>query len=148
MAAAIGNAATPFVADVTDGTAVRAAAADAIAAFGEVDVVVNNAGWSHPNRPMLEVDEAAFDKVYAVNVKSIYHVTHAFVPHWRAIGRGVMLNVGSTAGLRPRPGLSWYNGSNIEGKPRVFLPYVGGLPKYMERCNAVAEHGYEGFVLS
>ncbi len=43
---------------------------------------------------------------------------------------------------------SWYNGANIEGKPRVFLPYVGGLPQYMERCNEVAAQGYEGFVLS
>ena len=43
---------------------------------------------------------------------------------------------------------SWYNGANIEGKPRVFLPYVGGLPKYMDRCNEVAAHGYDGFVLS
>jgi 3-oxoacyl-[acyl-carrier protein] reductase len=110
-AAAIGNAATSFVADVADGAAVREAAAAAIDAFGTVDILVNNAGWSHPNRPMLEVDEAAFDKVFDVNVKSIYHFTHAFVPHWRAVGRGVMLNVGSTAGLRPRPGLSWYNAS-------------------------------------
>ena len=43
---------------------------------------------------------------------------------------------------------SWYNGANIEGKPRVFLPYVGGLPVYMDKCNDVAAHGYEGFVLS
>lgn len=111
VAEAIGNAATPFVADVSDGEAVRRAAAECFAAFGTVPVLVNNAGWSHPNRPMLEIDEAAFDKVFAVNVKSIYHFTHAFVPHWRETGGGVMLNVGSTAGLRPRPGLSWYNGS-------------------------------------
>lgn len=111
VAEAIGNAATPFVADVTDGEAVRRAAEAAFDAFGTVSILVNNAGWSHPNRPMLEIDEAAFDKVFAVNVKSIYHFTHAFVPHWREAGSGVMLNVGSTAGLRPRPGLSWYNGS-------------------------------------
>jgi len=43
---------------------------------------------------------------------------------------------------------SWYLGANIEGKPRVFLPYVGGLPAYMDRCNDIAAHGYEGFVLS
>ncbi len=111
VSASIGNAATPFVADVADGAAVREAAQAAMDAFGEVDILVNNAGWSHPNRPVLEIDEDSFDKVFAINVKSIYHFTQAFVPHWRAIGRGVMLNVGSTAGLRPRPGLSWYNGS-------------------------------------
>ncbi|XWN32300.1 MAG: SDR family oxidoreductase [Devosia sp.] len=111
VARAIGNSATPFVADVADGEAVHAAAKEAIATFEEIDIVVNNAGWSHPNQPLLEVDEAAFDKVFAINVKSIYHFTHAFVPHWRSIGRGVMINIGSTAGLRPRPGLTWYNGS-------------------------------------
>jgi cyclohexanone monooxygenase len=42
---------------------------------------------------------------------------------------------------------SWFLGANIPGKPRVFLPYVGGLPKYIERCDAVAANGYEGFEL-
>jgi len=79
--------------------------------FGVPDVVVNNAGTTHPNRPMLEVDEAAFDRVYAVNVKSIFHMAHAVVPLMRARRSGTILNVGSTAGIRPRPGLTWYNGS-------------------------------------
>jgi 3-oxoacyl-[acyl-carrier protein] reductase len=60
---------------------------------------------------MLEVDEAAFDRVHAVNVKSIFHMAHAVVPAMRARRSGVILNVGSTAGIRPRPGLTWYNGS-------------------------------------
>jgi 3-oxoacyl-[acyl-carrier protein] reductase len=74
-------------------------------------VVINNAGVSHRNRPMLEVDEAEFDRVFAVNVKSIFHMAHAAIPVMRAQGGGVIINVGSTAGLRPRPGLTWYNGS-------------------------------------
>lgn len=79
--------------------------------FGTVDIVVNNAGTTHKNQPLLEVDEATFDRVYAVNVKSIYYMTFAVVPVMRRSRRGVVLNVGSTAGMRPRPGLTWYNGS-------------------------------------
>ncbi len=79
--------------------------------FGRLDVVVNNAGWTHRNRPMLEVDEDTFDRVFDINVKSIFHMTHAVVPMMRTQGGGVILNVGSTAGIRPRPGLTWYNAS-------------------------------------
>jgi len=79
--------------------------------YGAPDIVVNNAGTTHSNRPMLEVDEATFDLVYAVNVKSIFHMAHAVVPLMKKRKSGVILNVGSVAGIRPRPGLSWYNGS-------------------------------------
>ncbi|MES2229078.1 MAG: glucose 1-dehydrogenase [Burkholderiaceae bacterium] len=82
-----------------------------VAAFGVPDIVVNNAGTTHSNRPMLEVDEASFDLVYAVNVKSIFHMAHAVVPLMQQRRSGVILNVGSVAGIRPRPGLTWYNGS-------------------------------------
>ncbi|MBA2412767.1 MAG: SDR family oxidoreductase [Burkholderiaceae bacterium] len=79
--------------------------------FGVPDIVVNNAGTTHTNMPLLEVDEATFDRVFAVNVKSIYHMTLAVVPLMRQRKGGVILNVGSTAGIRPRPGLTWYNAS-------------------------------------
>ncbi|WP_293223327.1 SDR family oxidoreductase [Ottowia sp.] len=78
---------------------------------GRLDVVVNNAGWTHRNRPMLEVSEAEFDKVYAVNMKSIYWSAVHAVPALRAGGGGSLINIASTAGIRPRPGLTWYNGS-------------------------------------
>ncbi len=78
---------------------------------GKLDVVVNNAGWTHRNRPMLEVSEAEFDRVYAVNVKSIYLSALHAVPTMRRHGGGSFINIASTAGLRPRPGLTWYNGS-------------------------------------
>jgi len=84
---------------------------DCVQHFGVPDIVVNNAGTTHLNRPMLEVDEASFDRVYAVNVKSIFHMARAVLPLMRARRSGVILNIGSTAGLRPRPGLTWYNGS-------------------------------------
>jgi len=111
VAGAIGAAAVPFTCDVTDGAAVARVAEATVAEFGAVDILVNNAGTSHRNGPLLDVDEAMFDKVFAVNVKSIFHACHAFVPHWRSLGRGVMINIGSTAGIRPRPGLTWYNAS-------------------------------------
>ncbi len=111
VAAEIGESALAVKADVSVGTDVSAAVAAVIEAFGSVDVVVNNAGWSHRNQPLLNVDEATFRKVFDINVTSIFHMTHAVVPHWRERGSGVMLNVGSTAGIRPRPGLTWYNAS-------------------------------------
>jgi 3-oxoacyl-[acyl-carrier protein] reductase len=73
--------------------------------------VVNNAGTTHRNSPMTEVDEATFDRIFAVNVKSIYHMAQAVVPLMRQRGSGVILNIGSTAGPRPRPGLVWYAGT-------------------------------------
>ena len=78
---------------------------------GRLDVVVNNAGWTHRNRPMLEVSEAEFDKVYAVNMTSIYWSAVHAVPALRQGGGGSFINIASTAGIRPRPGLTWYNGS-------------------------------------
>lgn len=84
----------------------------AVERFGRLDVVVNNAGITHRNGPMLEVDEATFDRVFAVNVKSIYLSAVHAVPVFRRQGTGgAFVNVASTAGLRPRPGLTWYNGS-------------------------------------
>jgi 3-oxoacyl-[acyl-carrier protein] reductase len=80
-------------------------------AFGGVHIMINNAGITHRNRPMLEVDEREFDRIYAVNVKSIYLSAVHFVPHFRKAGGGVFVNIASTAAVRPRPGLTWYNGS-------------------------------------
>jgi len=111
VADAIGEAAIAMRCDVADGASVKAAVDTALARLGDIAIVVNNAGISHKNRPMLEVGEAEFDRVYAVNVKSIFHMAHAIVPHLRRRGGGVIVNVTSTAGLRPRPGLTWYNGS-------------------------------------
>ena len=79
--------------------------------FGRIDILVNNAGITHKNGPMLGVDEATFDRVFAVNVKSIYLAARHVVPVLRRQGGGAMINIASTAGLRPRGGLVWYCGS-------------------------------------
>jgi 3-oxoacyl-[acyl-carrier protein] reductase len=81
------------------------------AAADKLDIIVNNAGWTHRNKPYLEVTEAEFDRVYAVNVKSIYLSAIHAVPVFRKRGGGCFVNIGSTAGIRPRPGLTVYNSS-------------------------------------
>ena len=81
------------------------------AAGDQLDIIVNNAGWTHRNKPYLEVGEAEFDKVYAVNVKSVYLSALHAVPVFRRRGGGCFVNIASTAGLRPRPGLTVYNSS-------------------------------------
>jgi 3-oxoacyl-[acyl-carrier protein] reductase len=111
VARAIGNNAVAIACDVSRKADVDAAAAETVSAFGAIDILVNNAGAAHRNRPMLEVDEAEFDRVFAVNVKSIFLFAHAVIPVFRRQGHGVIINIGSTAGIRPRPGLAWYNAS-------------------------------------
>jgi 3-oxoacyl-[acyl-carrier protein] reductase len=111
VAAELGSGAAAFACDVARRADVEALVDFTLQRFGALDIVVNNAGWTHRNQPMLEVDEASFDRVYAINVKSIYLMALAAVPVMRPRRRGVILNIGSTAGIRPRPGLTWYNGS-------------------------------------
>lgn len=108
---AAGGRAAFTAADVTKSADMKALIDGTVAQYGRLDVMVNNAGWTHRNRPALEVSEEEFDKCYAVNVKSIYLATLHAVPHFRAGGGGAFINIASTAGVRPRPGLTWYNGS-------------------------------------
>jgi 3-oxoacyl-[acyl-carrier protein] reductase len=110
-AAAISNSAVAVACDVSRREDVNAAVKAAVDAFGGIDILVNNAGMSHRRRPMLEVDEAEFDRLMDVNVKSIFLFAHAVVPLMSKKKSGVIINIGSTAGIRPRPGLTWYNGS-------------------------------------
>ena len=111
VAAEIGGHAVAFTFDVTKRAEIDVMVADTVKRFGTIDIVVNNAGWTHKNGPLLDVDEATFDRVYDINVKSIFFMIHAVVPLMRAKRSGVILNIGSTAGIRPRPGLTWYNSS-------------------------------------
>ena len=109
-ASEIGDAACAVAGDVTSAQDIeRAVEAAAELGRGRLDIVVNNAGWTHRNKPMMEVGEDEFDRLYAVNVKSIFHMTRAVLPRMREQGGGTILNIGSTAGIRPRPGLTWYN---------------------------------------
>ena len=111
MAAKLGANALGVAADLTKGAEVDRAVAETLKAFVKLDIVVNNAGWTHRNKPLLEVTEEEFDRIYAINVKAIYLMTRATTLPLRDAGGGSVINIGSTAGVRPRPGLTWYNGS-------------------------------------
>ncbi|MBL8699260.1 MAG: glucose 1-dehydrogenase [Alphaproteobacteria bacterium] len=98
-------------ADVAKAADVKAMVGATLDAFGRVDIMVNNAGYTHRNQSMLNVDETMFDRIFAVNVKAIYLAALEVIPVFRRQGGGVILNTASTAGLRPRPGLTLYNAS-------------------------------------
>lgn len=130
VAKALGANAKAVATDVANADSVNAMVKACVDAFGTPDIVINNAGTTHKNQPMLQVDEKTFDRMFAVNVKSIYYMAHAVIPLMRARGKGgVIINVGSTAGIRPRPGLSWYNGSkgavNLLSKAMPVAPITG-----------------------
>ncbi|MBC7709616.1 MAG: glucose 1-dehydrogenase [Rhizobacter sp.] len=111
VAADLGPAARAIACDVSKSVDVHAAVQACVDEFGIPDIVVNNAGTTHRSQPMLDVDEATFDRVFNVNVKSIFHMSHAVIPLMRQRRQGSIINIGSTAGIRPRPGLTWYNAS-------------------------------------
>ena len=109
-----GGKASFIAADVTKDASVKALIDATVKAHGGLDCVVNNAGWTHRNKPLLEVTEEEFDRVYSVNMKSIFLTAKHAVPVFRAQGKaraGNFINIASTAGVRPRPGLTYYNGS-------------------------------------
>ena len=111
MAAALGQDAISQQVDVSDVDSVQAMADVVHSVFGSLDVLVNNAGVTHMPTPLEDVSEADFERVFAVNMKSVYLTARAFVPDMKARGMGAILNVASTAGLSPRPNLNWYNAS-------------------------------------
>jgi 3-oxoacyl-[acyl-carrier protein] reductase len=108
---AAGGRASFAYGDVSQGADVAGLLQSALGAFGDLHVVVNNAGVSHRNQSMLTVSEQEYDRVFAINVKSLYWSAQHFVPHFTQRGGGAFVNIASTAGVRPRPGLVWYNGS-------------------------------------
>lgn len=97
--------------DVSKADSVQAMVDQAMAAWGHVDVMVNNAGVSHLPQPLEDVSEADFDRVLDVNVRSIYLTARALVPAMKARGAGCFVQISSTAGISPRPNLNWYNAS-------------------------------------
>lgn len=111
VASEIGQAAIWTQTDVSMRSEIDAMVQAATSAFGRVDIMVNNAGFSHRNGSMLGIDDETFDLITAVNMKAIYYSAQAVVPLMEKQGAGVIINTASTAGLRPRPGLTWYNAS-------------------------------------
>ena len=111
VASQIGNSAFAMEADVSIDGDVSRMVQEALDRWGQLDILVNNAGTTHRNQPMTEVTEEEYDRIFAVNVKSVYLSARHVVPVMKKQGFGVILNVASTAGVRPRPGLVWYNTS-------------------------------------
>jgi 3-oxoacyl-[acyl-carrier protein] reductase len=111
VADSLGSSARFIHTDVSRGGDMAGMVAAALENFGGLDILVNNAGYTHRNGSMLDVTEEEIDRIHAVNVKSLYHGAKSAVPVFRERGGGVILNIASTAGVRPRPGLVWYNGS-------------------------------------
>ena len=111
VAGEIGDSAIAVVADVSKNSDVEAMIQQTVAQWGRLDILVNNAGTTHRNKPMTEVTEEEFDRIFAVNVKSVFLTARHGVPLMKEQGHGIILNIASTAGLRPRPGLAWYNTS-------------------------------------
>ena len=97
--------------DVANGASVQAMTDMALALMGHIDILVNNAGITHLPTALEDVSEEDFDRVLAVNAKSVYLTARSIVPHMKERGRGAILNVASTAGVSPRPRLNWYNAS-------------------------------------
>ena len=105
--------------------------------YGNIDIVVNNAGVTHKPKFMESVDEKDFNRVFNVNAKSVYLSAKYFVPKMKKIKKGVILNVASTAGLSPRPKLNWYNASKgwmITATKAMAIE----LAPYNVRVNAIA----------
>jgi len=111
VASQIGNSAFAMEADVSIDGDVSRMVQEALDRWGQLDILVNNAGTTHHNQPMTEVTEEEYERIFAVNVKSVYLGARHVVPVMKKQGFGVILNVASTAGVRPRPGLVWYNTS-------------------------------------
>jgi 3-oxoacyl-[acyl-carrier protein] reductase len=134
VAREIGGKAAHIAVDVSKKKEVDAMVAEAVKTFGGLDIMVNNAGYTHKNQPMLDVTEEEFDRIFAVNVKAIYLAALACVPELEKRGGGVIINTASTAGLRPRPGLTWYNGS--KGAAVILTKSMAGElgPKNIRVC--------------
>jgi 3-oxoacyl-[acyl-carrier protein] reductase len=111
LAAELGDNTVAQAVDVGNAASVSAMAEAALATFGQLDILVNNAGVTHLPTPLEDVSEDDFDRVFNVNMKSVYLTARALVPHMKERGAGAILNVASTAGVSPRPNLNWYNAS-------------------------------------
>lgn len=111
MATSLGENACAQTVDVAHGGSVEEMITTAQETWGQIDIMVNNAGVTHLPAAMEDVSEEDFDRVVAINMKSIYLTARTLVPVMKAQGSGVILNIASTAGVSPRPRLNWYNAS-------------------------------------
>ena len=95
--------------DVSNSSSFKNMVNETLEKFGKIEIMVNNAGITHLPNSMEHVTEEEFDKIFSVNSKSVYFSAKYLVPLMTSSGGGNILNVASTAGISPRPNLSWYN---------------------------------------
>jgi len=98
-----------FHVDVSNSSSMQKLSEYVLNKYKNIDIMVNNAGITHLPKPLEEVTEEEFDKVFSVNSKSVFFCGKFFVPHMKREKKGSILNIASTAGLSPRPNLNWYN---------------------------------------
>lgn len=111
LAREMGDHATAQRVDVADAASVRDMTIAAQDIWGHIDILVNNAGVTHLPGALEEISEEDFDRMFHVNMKSVFLTARTVVPHMKEKGRGAILNIASTAGVSPRPRLNWYNAS-------------------------------------
>ena len=109
VAKELGGNALALAAGITVKEEGDAALAATVAEFGRVDVLVNNAGVGHKPQSAELVDPDEFERVIGVNIRGVYLMTRAVLPHMKQNGSGVIVNIASTGANRPRPNLAWYN---------------------------------------
>lgn len=107
----LGEAAYSVHADVSDEASVQHLARAVLAQSGRLDILVNNAGIGQKPAPLDEQEPLQFDRLFATNARSVFLTARAFVPGMKRQRAGVILNIASTGGVRPRPNLAWYNAS-------------------------------------
>ena len=114
----------------------------AVETYGKVDVVINNAGSTYRNKSTNDVTDADFDLCFNVNVRSIYYSAKIIVPYMQKEGNGgVFINIASTAGLRPRPGLTWYNASKaavINATKTMAVEFAKDNIRWLSICPVLA----------
>ena len=126
-----------FVADVSKSTDFKLLLKYIYKNYRKIDIIINNAGITHKPKPLENVTEKEFDRVFNVYAKSVYYCGKYFVPKMKKYKKGVILNVASTAGLSPRPKLNWYNASKgwmITATKAMAIE----LAPYKIRVNAIA----------
>ena len=111
LADELGDAASGLKVDVANADDAAAMVKFTMQSLGGIDILVNNAGVGHSPEPMESLSEEVFDRIFEVNIKSIYRTARQVVPIMKANGSGAILNMASTGGVSPRPNLTWYNAS-------------------------------------
>jgi NAD(P)-dependent dehydrogenase (short-subunit alcohol dehydrogenase family) len=106
-----GGEAIAMEADVTRSNDCKAMVAEAVSAYGRLDVAFNNAGIGGSGFPMAEEEEVAFDEVVAVNLKGVFLSMKYEIPAMLEVGGGTIVNTASVAGLVGEPGISSYAAS-------------------------------------